>query len=150
MLETELNKAESSLCRAYQQIENLDRKLAELTIRYHQSIMEGSRMFRYKLRLRIVTLEGILNAYCEYALWKNVQVKNLRFQLYQEDPDVTIGDGNTDFYSDVDEDYEESDDDEMETVWSLSLPLLLASVRLYVSHLTNSLCANLSSSFNNC
>lgn len=104
-------------------------------------------MFRYKLRLRIVTLEGILNAYCEYALWKNVQVKNLRFQLYQEDPDVPIGDGNTDFYSNVDEDDEESDDDEMETVWSLSLPLLLASVRLYVSHLTKSLCANLSSSF---
>lgn len=34
--------------------------------------------------------------------------------------DVLIGDGNMDFYSDVDEDDEESDDDEMEMVWLLS------------------------------
>lgn len=34
--------------------------------------------------------------------------------------DVLVGDGNMDFYSDVDEDDEESDDDEMEMVWLLS------------------------------
>ena len=116
-MQAQLNTAETRLCRAYEQIESLDRKLVELSIRYQQSISAGSRMFRYKLRLRIVTLEGIMNAYCEYALWKKTEIKNLRFQLYREVLDDVTGDGNTDFYSDVDENDEYDNDDIGGTEW---------------------------------
>ena len=72
--------------RSCDQLVLLNAKLGELQNRYSKAKAENQRNFRYHLRMRILTLEGIMNAYCNYACLKKNEVLDLRFKLFDEDP----------------------------------------------------------------
>ncbi|KAJ8318701.1 hypothetical protein KUTeg_003792 [Tegillarca granosa] len=61
-------KSSDDLCRkACEQIIALNRKLQSVSIRYQKATKDGRRSFRYSLRLRLATIEGVRNMYYEFA-----------------------------------------------------------------------------------
>ena len=72
--------------RACDQLLLLNQRLTLLNRRYGSARYNDQKIFRYSLRMRILTVEGLLNAYCNYACLKKNEVLDLRFKLYGEDP----------------------------------------------------------------
>jgi hypothetical protein len=97
-LQEQLNKAEVCLRRAFTKIEILARKLADSYIRYNRSLLAGCRLFRYKLRMRIITLTGVMNRYFEYVRRRRKEIKTLRRRILQENWIGAFGLVNFDFY----------------------------------------------------
>ena len=72
--------------RSCDQLVLLNAKLGELQKRYCKAKAVNHRNFRYHLRMRILVVEGILNAYLNYACLKKNEILDLRFKLFNEDP----------------------------------------------------------------
>ena len=77
-LYAELYETECRFKRACQQVVLLNDKLEGLQIRYDKAKQENHRSFRYHIRLRMATVEGVRNAYYEYACVKAEMIANLR------------------------------------------------------------------------
>lgn len=83
----QLYEAECRYTRACRQIEHLNIKLEDLNKRYIKARTDDNKPFRYKLRMRIMTHDGILSSYCMYACFKKNEILDLRYKLYGENPD---------------------------------------------------------------
>ena len=98
--------------RACDQLVLLNDKVGALNNRYSIAKAENHRSFRYHLRMRILVVESMLDAYSNYACLKKNEILDLRFKLFGEDP----SDGERLFDSLSSDDDEETDtaDDENE------------------------------------
>ena len=67
--------------RASQQATLLHSHIDELRIRYQLAADMNDRPFRYNIRMRIMTLEGMRNMFREYALRKAKQMQHLHETL---------------------------------------------------------------------
>ena len=83
-LYVKLSESESRYRMASGQVRLLTMKLDAVQQRYEEARKTNCKSYRYNLRLRIVTVEGILNAYNEYLDVKEEEVKDLRYKLYGE------------------------------------------------------------------
>ncbi|KAH3734876.1 hypothetical protein DPMN_041327 [Dreissena polymorpha] len=83
----QLYESERRFQRACDQITFLNGKLEDFNKRYERAIRNEDKCFRYKLRMRILVAEGLLQTYCQYACLKKNEVLDLRFKLYGENPD---------------------------------------------------------------
>ena len=92
----ELYEMKNRFRRACQQIILLNSRLEELQLRNDQARLDNHKSFRYNLRLKMATVEGVRNSYYEYACWKAETVEELKFRVA------------------VDSTESESDDEEME------------------------------------
>lgn len=72
--------------RACDQLMLLNDRMKALRDKYSAARAENQKLFRYKLRMRIMVLEGFMAAYYNYACLKKNEVLDLRFKLYGEDP----------------------------------------------------------------
>ena len=95
-LNAELYQTENRFRRACQQIIVLNSRLEELQLRYDQARLDNHKSFRYNLRLKMATVEGVRNSYYEYACCKAETVEELKLRVA------------------VDSTESESDDEEME------------------------------------
>ena len=93
--------------RACDQLVLLNDKLDALNNRYRKAKTENHRSFRYHLRMRIIVVEGMLDAYTNYACLKKNEVLDLSFKLFGEDP--SDGERLFDGFSPDDDDDEETD-----------------------------------------
>ena len=73
--------------KACEQINFLNAKMEDLNKRYFKAKNENAKVFRYKLRMKVMIVEGLLRTYCHYACLKKNEILDLRFKLYGEDPD---------------------------------------------------------------
>lgn len=72
-----LKHAERRYSRARQQILLLGNKLSRLQARYQKAVANGNRAFRYKLRMEISVLEGIVMVYHQYYKQRAQEVAEL-------------------------------------------------------------------------
>ena len=86
-LYAKLTDAERKTQVACQQMLLLSDQLDSLKTRYEKAVKANFRCFRYPLRMKIVTVEGVINMYYQYTVEKQKEVEVLRFQLYGEEPD---------------------------------------------------------------
>ena len=75
----ELNDTETRFKRACEQVVLLNDKLEGLQRRYDKARQENNRTFRYNLRLKMASVEGVRNAYYEYACEKAEKIAELRY-----------------------------------------------------------------------
>ena len=80
-LYTELNETETRFKRACEQVVLLNDKLEGLQRRYDNAVQENNRSFRYNLRLKMASVEGVRNAYYEYACEKAEKIAELRYYV---------------------------------------------------------------------
>ena len=80
-----LNKAETCFKRACEQVVLLNDKLEGLQRRYDKAVQENHRSFRYNLRLKMASVEGVRNAYYEYACEKAEEIAELRYYVSAAD-----------------------------------------------------------------
>ena len=97
--------------RACDQLLLLNEKLDALNNRYRTAKTENHRSFRYHLRMRIIVVEGMLDAYTNYACLKKNEILDLNFKLFGEDP----SDGERLFDGVSADDTTEADDEENDT-----------------------------------
>ena len=77
----ELNETETRFKRACEQVVLLNDKLEGLQRRYDKAVEENQRSFRYNLRLKMASVEGVRNAYYEYACEKAEKIAELRYYV---------------------------------------------------------------------
>ena len=75
----ELQHAESCFRKACHSVNLLDQKLDALTCRYQRA--ENQKGFRYNLRLKLATFEGMRASYYEFACLKGQVIVDLRSLL---------------------------------------------------------------------
>ena len=109
-MHAQLYEAQKRFHRACVQINHLNDKLENLQRRYVKAKSDDDKFFRYSLRMRLLTVEGIIKCYCQYACLKKNEVLDLRFKLFGEAPD----EGET-IYGGVDDD---DDDEGYSGVWT--------------------------------
>jgi len=80
----QLNEAELRFKRACEQVVLLNDKLEGLQRRYDKARQENHRSFRYNLRLKMASVEGVRNAYYEYACEKAEKIAELRYYVSAE------------------------------------------------------------------
>ena len=80
----ELYDTETRFRKACEQIILLNNKLEELQSRYNWAREEDRKSFRYNLRLKMATCEGVRNTYYEYACLKAEKIAELRCELALE------------------------------------------------------------------
>jgi len=83
----QLYESERRFQKACDQIAFLNGWLYDLQMTYEKAVRDNDKCFRYKLRMRILVAEGLLQTYCQYACLKKNEVHDLRFKLYGENPD---------------------------------------------------------------
>jgi hypothetical protein len=83
-LYAELNETETRFKRACEQVVLLNDKLEGLQRRYDKARQENHRSFRYNLRLKMASVEGVRNAYYEYACEKAEKIAELRYYVSVE------------------------------------------------------------------
>lgn len=76
-----LSETEFRFRRACEQVVLLNNKLKELQVRYDRAKLAELRSFRYNIRLRMSGVEGVRNAYYEYARQKADKVLFLRHKI---------------------------------------------------------------------
>ena len=76
-----LNETETRFKRACEQVVLLNDKLEGLQRRYDKAVQENHRSFRYNLRLKMASVEGVRNAYYEYACEKAERIAELRYYV---------------------------------------------------------------------
>jgi len=86
-LHAQLHEAQRRFHRACDQILQLGGKLGDLNQRYLDARNQGNPIFRRSIRLRILTVEGLVKTFTHYACLKKNEVLDLRFKLYGENPD---------------------------------------------------------------
>lgn len=67
--------------KACDQVLLLNRNIQDLEMRYDRAAQEQRKSFRYTLRLRLATLEGLRSVYLEYAKAKAAQMDELEASL---------------------------------------------------------------------
>lgn len=85
-LYTKLKEAERRTTRACKQMVLLNDKLENLRIRYHRAVSVNFRTFRCPLRMKIVTVEGVLNMFYQYTVAKQKEIEVLKYKLFGEEP----------------------------------------------------------------
>ena len=80
-----LNEAETRFKKACEQVVLLNDKLEGLQRRYDKAVQENHGSFRYNLRLKMASVEGVRNAYYEYACEKAEKIAELRFYMSAAD-----------------------------------------------------------------
>ena len=80
-LYAELYENESRFKKACDQVILLNDRLEGLQRRYNKAREENRRSFRYNLRLRMATVEGVRNAYYEFACVKAEKIAELRYYV---------------------------------------------------------------------
>lgn len=88
MEEKQLACVERRFLLCCQQITLVDQRLDALQIRYIRASKDQNRSLRYSLRLQIATVEGVRNAFYQYAKIKGLEIANMRRELFDEDVDV--------------------------------------------------------------
>lgn len=83
-LEDQLSKLEARIDWANDQIQLLYGQLEGVKKRYNRAYKDNRRSFRYHIRLRIITYEGTINAFYEYACQKEKEAKRLRLTMYDD------------------------------------------------------------------
>lgn len=83
-LYAELTETETRFKRACEQVVLLNDKLEGLQRRYDKARQENHRSFRYNLRLKMASVEGVRNAYYEYACEKAERIAELRYYVSEE------------------------------------------------------------------
>lgn len=81
---SELDDTETRFKRACEQVVLLNDKLEGLQRRYDKARQENNRTFRYNLRLKMASVEGVRNAYYEYACEKAEKIAELRYYVSAE------------------------------------------------------------------
>lgn len=80
-LHVNLSESEFRFRRACEQVVLLNNKLQDLQVRYDRARRDELRSFRYNIRLRMSGVEGVRNAYYEYARQKADKVLYLRHKI---------------------------------------------------------------------
>lgn len=80
-LHVNLTETEYRFRRACEQVVLLNNKLQDLQVRYTRAKRDKRGAFRYNIRLRMSGVEGVRNAYYEYARQKADKVLYLRHQI---------------------------------------------------------------------
>lgn len=80
-LHINLSETEFRFRRACEQVVLLNNKLQDLQVRYDRARRDELRSFRYNIRLRMSGVEGVRNAYYEYARQKADKVLYLRHKI---------------------------------------------------------------------
>lgn len=80
-LHVTLSETELRFRRACEQVVLLNNKLQDLQVRYDRARRDELRSFRYNIRLRMSGVEGVRNAYYEYARQKADKVLYLRHKI---------------------------------------------------------------------
>ncbi len=80
-LYAELYETETRFKKACEQVVLLNDKLEGLQRRYDKARQENHRSFRYNLRLKMASVEGVRNAYYEYACEKAEKIAELRYYV---------------------------------------------------------------------
>jgi hypothetical protein len=80
-LYAELFETENRFRRACGQVILLNEKLEDLQLRYDKARIDNHKSFRYNLRLKMATVEGVRNSYYEYCCWKAEMVAELRVRM---------------------------------------------------------------------
>ena len=78
----ELQDVERRFFKCCQQIVLIDQKLDIVQTRYNRADKDNFRSLRYSLRLQLATVEGVRNAYYEYAKSKAQKMAQLRQVLF--------------------------------------------------------------------
>lgn len=86
-MHAQLYEAQRRFQQACSQIHLLNNKMDQLQRRYVKARDADDKCFRYSLRMRLLTVEGLMKCYCQYACLKKNEVLDLRFKLYGENPD---------------------------------------------------------------
>ena len=73
------------------QLCHLNRRLADMQKRYRRAKADNSRCFRYNLRLKLAVVEGVRNAFYDYAHVQAEKIVELRHVLYGETVDIVNG-----------------------------------------------------------
>ena len=95
---------------ACDQIILLNNQIKDLQIRYERASKLNRRSFRYTLRTRLSTLEGLRNMYYEYATKRADELDQLHNQLAALD----VGDESSDNFDSSDNlDYDSNENDDM-------------------------------------
>ena len=87
-LEKALDTVVPKFQHACQQVRRLNANIRNLQVRYDRAKRDNQRSFRYSLRLKIATVEGIRNTYYEYACETGAHVEDLQVQLATLYPDA--------------------------------------------------------------
>ena len=74
---------------ASDQITILNREITILQKRYKQMTSENQRSFKYNIRLKLATLEGVRCVFYRYAEQKALMLGQLNVELYQLLPSIT-------------------------------------------------------------
>ncbi|WAR01288.1 hypothetical protein MAR_007846 [Mya arenaria] len=83
-----LTAAEGRFQRACDQIVLLNIRLEDTQKRYKRAKNENHRVFRYPLRLRLASIEGVRNMYYDYAFNMAERVAELRQELFNETVEI--------------------------------------------------------------
>ena len=86
----ELYETESCFRKACQQIILLNNQLEQLQIRYDLAKEDDGKSFRYNLRLKLATYEGVGNANDEYACLKAEKIAERRCDLALDSPSSEV------------------------------------------------------------
>ena len=94
--------------KACEQIRLLNKHINDLQSRYDRAFHTNQRSFRYSLRLKLTTYEGVHNMYHEYAKRRAEELESMKVAMIQRSQ---MSD-EEDSYSDPESWYIDSDDDD--------------------------------------
>ncbi len=80
-IQGEIFQMDAKFQRACTQVTILNNFLAELQARYDRAVEGNIKTYRYTLKLRICSVEGIRNMYYEYATATAEQIEDLENQM---------------------------------------------------------------------
>ena len=111
----DLNRKFRNSCSQLVLINNL---IEETEIHYNRSQSENRRSYRYILRLKLCTLEGVRNMFYEYAYAKADELEKMQLDLYNKSGiawNDTLAQESDNEDSDNNDDDDEAKEDDMET-----------------------------------
>lgn len=69
---------------ACSQLVLMNNTIKEIEVRYQQALVNNSKCYRYVLRLKLCSLEGVRNQFYDYAYAKADELEQLQLQLYNK------------------------------------------------------------------
>ena len=104
-LQMQVLQMDSKFQKACGQVLVLNNFLRQLQIRYYRAARDNLRTYRYALRLRLCTVEGLRNSLDEYATMKADEIEQLEEEIRKlgTEPVIlydVVSDGDSDMESD--------------------------------------------------
>ena len=104
-LQMQVLQMDSKFQKAFGQVLVLNNFLRQLQIRYDRAATDNLRTYRYALRLRLCTVEGLRNSLYEYATMKADEIEQLEEKMRKlgTEPVIlydVVSDGDSDMESD--------------------------------------------------